>query len=71
MLLIAPEICIEVESPSDSELELSERKRLCFENGAQEFWLCSLEGEMSFFDTAGGIPKSILCPDFPKKIVLD
>jgi Uma2 family endonuclease len=69
--LIAPEICVEVVSPSNLEAELSERKRLFFEKGAAEFWLCSLSGEVSFFDPTGPIPKSRLCPDFPKQIPLD
>src|SRR2546422_421312 len=63
--LIAPEICVEVVSPSNAEAELSERKRLFFEKGAVEFWLCGLEGETSFFDPGGPIPHSRLCPKFP------
>src|SRR5260370_28127904 len=49
--LIAPEICVEVLSPSNVEGELSERRRLCFGQGALEFWVCGLRGEMSFFDS--------------------
>src|SRR6266567_1661022 len=64
--LIAPEICVEVESPSNEEAELLERKRLYFEKGAAEFWLCGLSGEMSFFDPVGEIAPSRLCPEFPK-----
>src|SRR5438093_1534846 len=45
--LIAPEICVEVLSPSNSEGEIDERKRLFFETGAVEFWVCGLNGEMS------------------------
>ena len=69
--LIAPEICIEVVSPSNSEAELAERKQLYFQKGAFEFWLCGLYGEMTFFDPAGEIPVSRLCPDFPKQVVLE
>jgi Uma2 family endonuclease len=69
--LIAPEICVEVESPSNSDEELMERKRLYFEKGAEEFWICDLLGSMRFFDVAGAIPKSKLCPDFPQKLNLD
>ena len=69
--LIAPEICVEVESPSNSEEELMERKRLYFEKGAEEFWVCDLNGDMSFYDPAGKISESRLCPGFPFKIVLD
>jgi Uma2 family endonuclease len=69
--LIAPEICVEVESPSNSQAEFAERKRLYFEKGAQEFWLCDQAGTMTFFDPAGQIPQSKLCPKFPGKIDLD
>jgi Uma2 family endonuclease len=69
--LIAPEICVEVLSSSNSEDELAERRRLFFEKGALEFWLCGLEGEISFFDPAGPLQQSRLCPDFPNKVVLD
>jgi len=71
VFLIAPEICVEIQSPSDATAELMERKRLFFEKGAVEFWLCDLEGHVSFFDPAGEIPRSQLCPDFPKHVRLD
>ena len=71
VFLIAPELCIEIRSPSDVEAELMERKRLFFEKGALEFWLCALDGQMNFFDPSGEIPSSRLCPRFPKCVVLD
>jgi Uma2 family endonuclease len=71
VFLVAPEICVEVESPSDVEAELMERKQLFFEKGALEFWVCDRNGEMAFFDPAGAIPQSRLCPGFPKRILLD
>ena len=69
--LIAPEICVEVVSPSNNEGELEERRRLFFEKGASEFWLCGLHGEMTFFDPGGQIDRSQLCPDFPKQVLID
>lgn len=69
--LIAPEICVEVVSPSNSQEEIEERKRLFFEKGAVEFWVCSLTGAISFFDPAGEMPASKLCQDFPKQVVLE
>lgn len=68
--LIAPEICVEVLSPSNAEEEMHERRRLFFEKGALEYWLCSLKGEMTFFDPAGLINESRLCPSFPTQIVV-
>jgi Uma2 family endonuclease len=69
--LIAPEICVEVQSPANAHEEMMERKRLFFEKGALEFWLCGLEGQMTFFDPAGEVPRSKLCPQFPETVVLD
>jgi Uma2 family endonuclease len=69
--LIAPEICVEVLSPPNLEEELAERRRLFFAKGALEFWVCGLDGQMTFFDPAGTLPQSRLCPDFPRQISLD
>lgn len=71
LFLVAPEICVEVQSPSDLEPELMERKRLFFERGALEFWTCDLQGTMTFHDPSGVIPQSQLCPAFPRQITLD
>jgi hypothetical protein len=54
-----------------NQFPLSERKRLFFEKGALEFWVCGMTGEMSFFDPSGEIAASKLCPDFPKQVLLD
>jgi Uma2 family endonuclease len=35
----APDLVIEVLSPSNSVAEMIEREQLCLENGAQEFWV--------------------------------
>ena len=68
--LIAPEICVEVLSPSNIPEEIDFRKRLFFERGAIEFWTCDSTGQMEFFDAAGPIPRSGLCREFPKKVEL-
>jgi hypothetical protein len=62
--LIAPEICIQVASPANSMEEMMERKRLYFEKGAEELWLCNLNGKVAFYDEAAVIPQSKLCPGF-------
>ncbi|MEO0447058.1 MAG: Uma2 family endonuclease [Verrucomicrobiota bacterium] len=66
---IAPEICVEILSPSNSKEEMREKFDLYFEAGAKECWLCSMEGELSFFSV--GDPKkerssSQRCPTFPR-----
>jgi Uma2 family endonuclease len=35
----APELVIEVLSPSNTAAEINDKERLCLENGAQEFWV--------------------------------
>src|SRR5258706_8220687 len=68
---IAPEICVEVLSPSNpmSEMlgtpERPGKRELYFKAGALEFWLCLEKGRMRFFNVQGEIPKSGLCPEFP------
>jgi Uma2 family endonuclease len=64
----APEICIEVISPSNSRREIEKKKRLYFEAGALEVWRCERDGKMNFFAPTGQIKKSRLCPEFPDKV---
>ena len=35
----APDLVIEVLSPSNTDHEMNERKQICLQNGAQEFWV--------------------------------
>jgi Uma2 family endonuclease len=65
----APEICVEVLSPNNSAEEIELKKRLYFEEAAQEVWICGLEGQMKFFSPAGELKASRLCPKFPKRIL--
>jgi Uma2 family endonuclease len=65
---VAPEICVEVWSPSNSLEELEMKRRLYFEKGALEFWHCDAFGQLTFFDSSGQLVQSKLCPKFPRKI---
>ena len=67
VMKIAPEICVEIFSPSNTQAEMEERRRLFFERGAIEAWVCD-EGRMQFFTKDGLIPRSQLCPEFPAEI---
>jgi len=67
---IAPEICVEVLSESNTDDEISEKRQLYFENGAEEVWICSEDGDMSFYDPQGELEKSSLVPKFPKAVVI-
>ena len=61
----APEICVEVKSPSNTTGELLEKKDLYLKAGAQEVWIRERSGRMLFFDASGPLKKSRLCPGFP------
>jgi Uma2 family endonuclease len=66
-LVSAPEICIEVLSPSNSPAEMAEKRALYFEAGAAEVWICDLDGSMAFYTSQEQrqTDRSQLCPAFP------
>jgi Uma2 family endonuclease len=68
----APEICVEVISPSNTEPEMREKIALYFDAGAKEVWTCSAAGVMNFYNAPGARPlrASRICPSFPKRIKL-
>ena len=72
VFLRAPEICIEVLSTRNTEREMNEKAALYFNAGAQEVWLCALDGAMTFFLADATVPtaKSKLCPEFPTQVEL-
>ncbi len=65
---VAPQICVEVLSPTNTEEEIAEKRDLYFEAGAEEVWLCDREGNLSFFDADGPRESSGRVPSFPKSI---
>jgi Uma2 family endonuclease len=67
---VAPEICIEVLSPSNTRDEIDGKKHLYFESGADEVWICGLDGTMRFFvrTAPDELGTSILCPGFPDRL---
>ncbi|MGX9728109.1 MAG: Uma2 family endonuclease [Candidatus Electronema sp. VV] len=67
---VCPEICIEVISASNTAEEMREKRKLYFEKGAKEVWLCSELGEMRFFTARGEAAASSLVPAFPMRIQL-
>ena len=67
---VAPEICVEVWSPSNTPEELALKRRLYFEKGALETWLCDDQGQLTFFDAEGALASSKLCPDFSDENLL-
>ncbi len=67
---IAPEICIEVLSNSNTIDEMNEKRSLYFESSAQEVWLC-VDGNIYFYNVQGKIEKSSLAPEFPQRITFE
>lgn len=70
-LSAAPEICIEVLSPSNTRGEIAEKRRLYFAAGAKEVWLCEVSGKMRFFLKAAPTKdagRSKLCPEMPGQL---
>lgn len=65
---IAPEICVEVLSESNTDEQMFEKMALYFATGAIECWLCSDDCEMRFFNSEGQLAQSVRCPDFPQKL---
>jgi Uma2 family endonuclease len=66
----APEICVEIISPSNSSITIQEKIELHLERGAKEVWTCNLEGKMKFHGVDGELERSIIAPEFPVKIAL-
>ena len=68
-LTVAPEICVEIMSPSNSKQELQEKASLYFEAGAKEVWICDLLGHIEMFNAPSSqIVASSLGPAFPLQI---
>jgi Uma2 family endonuclease len=65
---VAPEICVEILSPSNWLEEQMHKGELYMQVGAEEFWLCDEKGGMRFFDASGQLERSRLCPEFPARV---
>ena len=67
---VAPEICVDVISPTNVLEEQMHKGSLYLQAGAEEFWLCDELGNMRFFDASGPLERSRLCPEFPLRVVV-
>lgn len=67
---LAPEICVEVRSPSNSADEMRGKLQAYFSVGAMEVWFCGEEGQMFFHAPEGSLERSRLCPSFPLRLVI-
>ncbi len=62
---VAPEICVEITSPSNTQDEMLEKLDLYLEQGAREVWFCNLQGTMTFYNKNGTLTNSELVSEFP------
>jgi len=65
---IAPEICVEIKSASNTIKEMEEKKDLYLAAEAEEVWLCDEEGKIRFYNQQGELKNSLLVPNFPQQI---
>ena len=49
----APELCVEIVSRSNSDIEIREKTRAYLVAGAQEVWIVSEDGSIRYFDAQG------------------
>ena len=54
----APEICVEITSPSNSKGEIEEEVQLYLAKGAQEVWVVNENGETAYYTHEGELPES-------------
>jgi len=54
----APELCVEILSPSNSQWEMLEKIQVYLAAGALEAWLVSEDGKIAFYDRRGQISQS-------------
>jgi Uma2 family endonuclease len=64
---LAPEICVEVLSSSNTAEEIREKRGLYFESGAEEVWVVGEDGQMRFYGEEE-LEKSELVPEFPAQL---
>ena len=64
----APEVCVEIRSPSNTLEEMMEKKELYFSRGAREFWLCDEDGDLTFYNCRGRIEASAVFPRMAVRI---
>jgi Uma2 family endonuclease len=58
----APEICVEIVSPSNSKAEMEHKVELYLAKGALEVWVVSDRKEITFYSYTGQMKKSKLVP---------
>ncbi len=57
--LSAPELCVEIISPSNTREEMMNKVELFLEAGAKEMWLVTEDGQVTYYTDSGRQEKSI------------
>jgi Uma2 family endonuclease len=57
-LLGAPDLVVEVLSPSNTATEILDKKEMCLKNGAREFWLVDLDHRLVEVSTPNGYTRT-------------
>lgn len=64
----APELCVEIVSPSNSKAEIAEKVELYLAKGAQEVWVVYENNRMEMFTHTGQLEQSQFAPDIKANI---
>lgn len=64
----APELCVEIVSPSNSKAEIAEKVDLYLAKGAQEVWVVYEDQRVEMFTPVGPVGQSQFVPDVRAKI---
>lgn len=64
----APELCVEIVSPSNSEAEIAEKVALYLETGAHEVWVIYEDRRLDIFNRGGAATESGLAPDVASEL---
>jgi len=64
---LAPELCVEVMSETNTEEEMQTKRTLYRDAGAEEVWIVSPDGTVRFFG-ADERDQSSIAPDVPTRI---
>ncbi len=67
-LVQAPEVCVEIMSPSNTWEEMRHKTSMYLAVGAEEVWICDESGALHFFDRSGRLPKSRRAQDLPDRL---
>jgi Uma2 family endonuclease len=68
---LAPPICVEVMSPSNTASEMAMKRRLYLASGAEEVWTCEPDGTMHYTTAGGERHTSARVPNAPARLDAD